>query len=354
MELVALSAKAAVNAVCDQLDATTEDLALSTELLAASLRRAAGLMCPTTPVALVTAVDQALAPLFDDDDRRQRCRDTLENLTALGDLLEYDKTVEESEGGLNQRRLVYAAPPYFVALSDSRILLLGIALDAIALGSDELHIIRKGHVRSVRTEDSARLRQSLSNSGLHEVPYDAWAKAPANVTADNLISAIDHQLDSEDLCSALDGLRVIDTSIDTKWYKQRWVDPRGLTGRYVGTRPRRYGADLWCYVELNDGEPLRLVDLPQGRTLERGCDQAWRLQCALDAARGHAQSYEVSPADQDRVRLDIHLPCPNWLQRRWDCIGERAGEGVFSYLFDSTDLESETKTLRDQLWMTPG
>ena len=353
MELVVLSKKDASIAVCDRLSTPMIEPSLTPELLAASLRRAASLICPTTPIALVAAVDQSLSQLFQDENRRKLCRDTLDDLLALGDLMEYDEITSDSEEAARQRRLIYSAPPYFVELSNSRLLILGISPDTIDPIPDDLILTNKGHVRSISTQSQPEARQSLLRAGLHEVAYSAWAKAPNNETSVKIVSGIDRLLDKEASCSSLEGLRAIDGSIVSPWYKDRWVNPRGLSGRYIGTRPRKYGADLWCYVEIANGEAQRLVDLPQGRTLERGCDQAWRLQCALDAERGTPQTYGISEISDGRYRLDIHIPSPNWVQRRWDCIGERASESVFSYLFDATDRESETQILRDQLWMIP-
>ena len=74
---------------------------------------------------------------------------------------------------------------------------------------------------------------------------------------------------------------------------------------------------------------------------------------ALDAKQGTPQTYKETPLGKDLIQLDIHIPCPGWLQRRWDCIGERINESVFSYQFDSMEIESEVKILSEQLWMAP-
>lgn len=350
MELVAISREDAICETMAQLGVQAEDGRLSTEVIAAALRRAASLICPTTPLNLVSAVDQSLASLFPEEDRRQRCRDSLDDLIALGDLMEYEG-VEESAESSGKKRLIYAAPPYFVEFSDSRVLILGIALDAVDPVPDGLPVSMSGHIRSIRTQDMASTRKSLLHAGFHEVKYAAWAKAPKEEPADAVVSGFDELLNLEGGCGSIPGLRVIDGSIVTRRYKQRWVAPRGLTGRFVGTRPQKYGADLWCYVELGDGEPIKLVDLPQGRTLERGCDQAWRLQCALDAVQGRTQTFETLAIEGDGVQLSVHMPCPNWLQRRWDCVGQRVGSGAFSYLFESRDLASEQALLEKYLWM---
>ena len=85
--------------------------------------------------------------------------------------------------------------------------------------------------------------------------------------------------------------------------------------------------------------------------MERACDQAWRLQCALDSNDGAPQAFKLEAIDDDNVRLTIHLPCPAWLLRRWECIGQRTNEGVFVFDFARADGLNETITLEKYLWM---
>jgi hypothetical protein len=298
-------------------------------------------------------VDDALSPLCADTELRAKCRDILQDLIAIGDLMEYDEVAATTGDRPVERRLVYAAPPYFVTLSDARFLILGIAPDGIDQVPEEIQLLTKNHIRTLSTSDFPNARQLLLNYGLHEVPYDAWAKSPKVEAAVDFLGKMNMALNAAGPCGQIEELRILDGSIVTPWYNDRWTSPRGLTGRFVGTRPRKYGADLWCYIELEDGVAQSLVDLPIGRSLERGCDQAWRLQCAVDAELGHPQSYLATELDRDQVRIDIHMPCPNWLQRRWDCIGSRAGDSVFSYKFESNEAESEAAILEKNLWMIP-
>jgi hypothetical protein len=353
MELVTLSISEAVGSIGEQLSTATGEGELSREFLAANLRRAASLFCPTTPRALVSAVDDALSPMCTDADLRTKCRDILQDLIAIGDLMEYDEVASVTDDRPLDRRLVYAAPPYFVALTDARFLILGIAPDGIDQVPEEVQLLTKKHIRTLSTADFPNARQLLLNYGLHEVPYEAWARSPKVESAEAVCSRMNKVLDASGPCGRIEELRILDGSIVSPWYKDRWVSPRGQSGRFVGTRPRKFGADLWCYIQLEDGEAQSLVDLPLGRSLERGCDQAWRLQCALDAELGHPQTYMLTELDRNRGRIDIHTPSPNWLQRRWDCIGSRAGDSVFSYIFDLHEAASEAALLEERLWMIP-
>lgn len=352
MELSTLSPEDLLRDIHQTLGVPDSQQPVSLELLAASLRRAASLMCPATPRGLITAVEQSLTPLISAEDLRKRCRDTLDELLAHGDLMEFDEVGIDLSVAALPSRLIYAAPLSFVKISDTRIFLLGIAPDAIEPLPAELAPRLNGVVRSLSTDDHPQLREQLLRTGFYELPYRAWAKAPAAKSSAKLVAEFDRLLEREPPCGPLEGLRVLDGQIKSDWYRQRWTEPRGLSGRYLATRPRKWGADLWCYVALADGEPQRMIDLPLGRTLERGCDQAWRLQCALDAESGVPQSFQVTHLPNEHVKLDIHLPCPAWLLRRWDCIGVRSGDSVFSFVFSTDDLKTETELLEKQLWMT--
>jgi hypothetical protein len=240
-----------------------------------------------------------------------------------------------------------------VCLNDNTLLLLGVAPDEVDPLPDDLKPTVRGHLRQLSTRDVDGLSARLKQAGLYELPYSVWARAPAQASASEIVDRFGKALDNARSSGEISGLSVFNTTISTRWYKDRWTSPGHLSGRFIARRPQTYGADLWCYAQLIDGKVERLVDLPQGRTHERGCDQAWRLQCALDAHRCSPQSYRVCAANDPRVRLDIPLPCPAWLLRRWDCIGERVGSSTFSFLFAKEDVDEEIALLKTQLWMIP-
>ena len=79
------------------------------EALACSLRRLAGMYCPTSRAALLRAVTGPLEDLVDEPDvLAERADDVLEAVIAHGDLLELPEVASLGE---RPRTLVYAAPP---------------------------------------------------------------------------------------------------------------------------------------------------------------------------------------------------------------------------------------------------
>ena len=67
-------------------------------LLAALLRRSAGIHCPCSRATLRASVLECTQGLaVDDDNRSQRIDDTIEALTIGGDLLELDDVVTEDD-----------------------------------------------------------------------------------------------------------------------------------------------------------------------------------------------------------------------------------------------------------------
>src|SRR4051794_36712316 len=81
------------------LDPAAVDLT-ATEAVAASLRRAAAFMCPTSPSRLVDAVREAVQPLVTAEVSRADISDILLLLVASGDLLEL-----RHAGGMSTRLL---------------------------------------------------------------------------------------------------------------------------------------------------------------------------------------------------------------------------------------------------------
>ena len=344
MELRALSATGVVKLVLERTGVPFSD-PLSVENLAFSLRRAASLICPVSPRGLVSAVVDVLEPIVSEDRLRERCNEVLEELICHGDLIELEDVTR-----LSGNRLLYRAPPSFVRISEATWLVIGIAPDGINPIPVNLSPKYKGVLRIVDNNCHPAIEQVLRHAGLHELPYAAWARAPATKHYSEVLAKYDRALRQASRSGSVDGLQVLNTAIHNSSYRKQWVNPQGLTGTFVARRPRQYGADLWCYVELLDGEPQRLADLPLGRTVERPCDQAWRLQCAVDADRGTPQKYRIK-GHGENVLLRIHLPCPAWLLRRWECIGQRKQNSVFIFEFARAVVSEEADLLEKELWM---
>ena len=131
------------------------------------------------------------------------------------------------------------------------------------------------------------------------------------------------------------------------YYRGRWSPPRTRSGRYVGRRERPYGAALWCYVELDAGRVTRFLDLPLS-TNRRGCDEAWHLQAAIDAARGTPQTFRVRSGANGATLIDLFSPVPMWARRRWDAMGTPVEKwnSLFAYSFAAVEVVQEVAFMK--------
>ena len=127
----------------------------------------------------------------------------------------------------------------------------------------------------------------------------------------------------------------MDPESPVRYYPGRWTSARLQTGLFVARRSQAYGSDLWCYVQMRDGIPERLVDLPLGDSRWDGWDEAWHLQMAIDARRGKAQQFRVVSGLEGTSDMHFFSPVPIWAQRRWDAIGEQVSVPVV--VFSHTD-----------------
>ena len=334
------------------LDPAVFDLT-SPEALASALRRAAGFLCPAPPRTLIRAVTRPLAGLLEGaDDLRDLVEDTLEAVVAHGDLLELTNAdVEDLE---TASALIYLAPPSFVQRPCRTILLLGVIPDHISPLPKELEqrIEYKNHVRLLRGDAADGLASYLRECGFIELTQEAWLKAPAQQTAAQHLHELGCMLDAVPRSGEIMGLTLLDPRRSVRYYKGRWVEPKNQTGRFVSRRAQAYGADLWCYVDVQEGRPQRLLDLPLGRSKACGCDEAWRLQAAVDAVRGEPQRFRVRQCPEG-ARVDFFSPVPMWARRRWDCFGEpvRSTGCLFSYRFSMNEVEEEMRFAQQSLWL---
>src|SRR5262249_50721053 len=126
----------------------------------------------------------------------------------------------------------------------------------------ERRIESVAYIRQLAPRPTENLPSELQRLGLREVSLEDWAKSPPKESASLYLSRFDERLATTGLAGEIPDLVILNPETPVHFYKRRWTDPRSMTGRFVGRRPQRYGADLWCYVELDGGRPQRLLDLP--------------------------------------------------------------------------------------------
>ena len=336
------------------LDSHSFDLG-STESLAACIRRAASFLCPTTARRLITTVGEALDGLPGGGaDLSAQLEALIDSMIGYGDLLELP-----TEGGADGRRQLFLGVPAFVRRrATNTCLLLGIRPEGAPLvGDDLLELIEpEGHVRVIGRGDSEPLHEHLTASGLVEFQMEQWLQAPRTAAPGEVISLYTTRLAANPSSGDVQGLRLIDPDAPVTYYGGRWrALLRSDNGRFVGRRAQAFGADLWCLVEVADGEVTSLLDFPIQSPLAPGADEAWRLQAALDALGGRPQQVRVRRRIAQRMAaLDFFSPVPSWMQRRLDVIGapvERSGGALFSYALPEQEVSEELAFARDLLWL---
>ena len=335
------------------LDPAAVDLT-SNEAIANALRRAASFLCPCAAMTLVRAVVRPLLGLAVDLEAvKNLVEETLEAMTAHGDLLECREVGEDQ--GQGTRILLYAAPPSFVLRKSGTAILLGIASDQHSVLHDDLgaRIEYVNHIRHLRPLLGENLREVLLQHGLIELSYDRWLKAPSAETPAEHVSRFNRLLDVAQPSGDIPGLLLLDPECSVRYYPRRWVEPRSQSGRFVARRSQAYGADLWCFVQVRDGYPERLIDLPTSGSRWRGCDEAWRLQMAIDSYRGEPQRFTVKPGPEGTHILEFFSPVPMWAKRRWDAVAEPvlASGCLFAYRISEDELREELQFANDTLWL---
>jgi hypothetical protein len=326
----------------------------STEAIAASVRRAASFLCPTTPRALGRAVVEVLSglPGFSASEASERVEEVVELLVLYGDLLELP-----IEAAGSRRRHIFLGPPSFVPRSAS-CLLVGIRPEGAPIVGDEFigGIEYRGHARLIKTDDSAPIDEVLTAEGLVELRAEHWLSAPRQVSAQELVDDYVRRLSAAGPVRDLEGVRVIDPRADPTFYRGRWRELGSRDeGRFVARRPQAFGADLWCFADVVGGRVARLIDLPIESALARGSDEAWRLQAALDALGDRPQVVRLRRLpDLGTVMLALLSPIPSWSQRRLDAVAtpRRSRGALLSYALTPDQIDDEVQFLKSMMWVT--
>ena len=326
----------------------------SVEAIAGALRRGASFLCPCTAPTLVRYVVRPMRGLVEDlAVIRDLVEQTLEAMIAHGDILEHRDI--EGEPGHGDASLLYAASPGFVARDSGAVILLGVASDQLSTVPDDLdaRVEPVKHLRRLTPVPGADMRHELLQLGLIEISYSGWLKSPPRETYMQHVARLDRQLDVAQPSRDVPGVVLLDPTRGVRYYRGRWIEPRGQTGRFVARRSQAYGADLWCYLDMRDGNPERLIDFPARQSRWRGCDEAWHLQMAIDAQRGEPQRFRIRPGPDGTRVVEFFSPVPMWACRRWDAVGEpvSATGCLFAYRLAEAELTEELRFAREALWL---
>lgn len=318
-------------------------------VLAELVRRSASFESPCSARTLRERVVRGLAGLASEQDLPEAVETMIETLIVAGDLSELPA---REEGVLGTH--LYLAQPSFVRRSSNRLFLIGIASDGAALLPAALarRIQVREHVRYIDAEVGEDLVTLLASNGLQELPKALWLKRPRKETAQELLQRYGFTLSETGSPGTVDGLQVLDPTRSVRYYKGRWTQPSNLSGRFVGRREQRYGAPIWCYVELERGTLTHLYDIAPDEW--RPFDYASYLQLAIDATRGSPQEFTMRPAEEGgSVLVSFFSPLPRWVQMRWEYLGliAKMKGALFSYILPTSEYEEERKILIEDCWL---
>ena len=330
------------------LDASTYNIGDS-EVIAALVRRAASMLAPCPPREIRERVLVGLNALDAGNDALRESVDaTIEALTSYGDLIELPAP---DEGGT--RAQLYVAPPTYVETTPGTLFLLGIATDGQSIVPESVakRIQNRSHTRRIRYGPAEALPITLRQLGLQGLPEKLWFKQPANRTAIETKALYDAKLAASKASGDLTDLLVLNPATPVRYYRGRWEPPKHHTGRFVARREQRYGAPLWSYIELKDGNLTRLLDLLPGEW--RGCDMAWQLQMAIDALAGSPQQFAADLTETETVIVKLFSPVPSWWQRRWDVLGKpvKAVGCLLAYELDYAQYVADLPRMTSELWL---
>jgi hypothetical protein len=330
---------------------------ITAQLLAQALRRAAYIKAPCPRHELERAVRQSLKGLGlgGDDELRTCTEETLETLLVYGEILEMRTAVDDPWQA--SPFVLRPAPPSFVVRQDGTVVILGVAGDAITPLPGEMNerVVCRGVLRVLFPEGSEDLRSVLREMELIELSESAWLRLPKVESYADYLAKWRQNLSAGATATAIEGLRILDSTRPCSFYPDRWVGPSGAhSGMYIARRDQRYGAPLWCLVDLENGVPRRFIDLVSRGDRVRPCDIAWRIQMAIDAQTGSPQRFRVRPLGPSYA-LDFLSPLPSWTERKLAAAGERTErhKSLLSYRISNPNLEDDIGFLRARLWLEP-
>ena len=364
MELISRSADEVSRELVRLVVESRDDLELgSHEVLAQLVRRVASFKCPTTNRELAKPVLESLKGLVGEEQLSdlkelllgERDDGLIDSLIGCGDLQE---VTPAGNHGHPAGKQLYLGAPAFLRRDNGDCLVIGIRSEGRRLLPDfEDRIEHTGHVRWFRSVDGESPASILGGLELRELLEHEWLRRPVEVTSEELVSKYDQALNQEIPIGGgqIEGLELLDSDRPSRNYRARWGEPtRTHTGNYVARRPQAYSAPRWCYVAVDSGQVKFALDLPLLDPFwARGCDEAWRLQAAIDKNLNHPLVVTVTGQDSGEDLLNIlSMPPPRWVQRRLDTVGRviQPEKGWPRWCFRRDDVDEEIRFLEAMMF----
>ena len=327
---------------------------LDEQLLAGLLRRSAGIHCPCSRATLRASILDSLQRLSADvESLPERIDDVIEALIVGGDLLELNDVTTEDKAV--RGTWVFAAPPSYVVRPSGGVFLFGIVPDQDALLPSSLaeRIVHEGFTRAIAPKPDEDLANELRDHELQELSEGAWLKSPKKTSAGGMAERFEKHLVAQSIAGGIKDLQILDSVRSVTYYRGRWAVPTNQYGVFIARRPQEFGAPIWCFVRLDRGEPVNLLDLPLKDSRWRGCDVAWHLQMAMDYCRRDPQRYRRRVV-RGQIRFDFFSPLPQWSQRRLMVFGHVVPREncLMSYHLPPTEAQTEEQFLQERLWLS--
>lgn len=324
---------------------------LTPEVLAALIRKTASFECPCPAAVLAKSVSRLLEPICPGETLKDTVRRTINSVTSYGDLVE----VHEERDVASTFRL-YLAAPSFLQVSASLFLLFGVTPDGEDMTPPDLRqqVEPVMYSRRLTINDPKECRDTLLQVGFESLKHDSWLQCPPPRPPLELIALYDDALSNSGPAGVPEDVSLIDASQSVNYYTGRWTKLKKQTGRFLGRRSQAFGAQLWCYLEANQGTVTRLLDFPLFENNWRAFDEAWHLLQAMDAVQGRPQRFRIRKASQrGMVVMDLFSPVPTWAIRRWDAVGLRTlpDSSLISYIFPERQIDSECGFAAERMWL---
>lgn len=325
------------------------------ELVAAVMRRLAGILCPCPRLAIRQAVARSLASVVPWAGELDLLAEAvIEGALVGGDLLELANVVVAEEH--DHPTWLYCAPPGFVRGPGTRLYILGIPPDgALFLPTEVRERLRhQGSARFVEEQPGEGLPELLASLGLREMPGDIWRHVRRAETAAAHVATLQRRLVRDGTPGPVNELRVLRPAVSTGTpYAGRWALPDKDTGLRVGRFEGAFRNRMWCLAELEGGELRRYLRLPLRENPLAPSDAGWLAQLALDAVAGHPGTYRAAPRDGGAV-ITSTFPLPRFARRRFEYLGAAAPvDGPYAFWVPDAQRATEEAFLREQLWLAP-
>ena len=315
------------------------------------IRKLAVIHSPCSINLLKNKLKEQTDVLFNDLEIGYDLEEYIQDIVSYGDLLELSDVLVKN-GNNYPKNTLFLSQNKFIRYSEKEFYLLGISNEnEFPFNTDfEKLVTYSGPAKILTLENERDIETLKEKFGFSELPKEYWLNLPKEEIKDYYSFALKELKNSPNEIT-IENLEIF-SHYNTNNYRKRKKLLENETGIFVCKKSHTFGSQMWGLIKTDNGKILNFIELPFKKNIKnniRACDEAWRLNCAIDMENKFPQKYKILDDKLNKKWIQFFSPVPKWVERKLIIQGGEKRKSFNKSLYSISTSENNLKN--DKLFL---